>query len=283
MKFPAKIKRKIFGKPKPVVTVLRLSGVIGDTGGFRREGLTLRALSEPLEAAFAYKKAKAVALVINSPGGSPVQSSLIGKRIRALAKEHKKHVIVFVEDVAASGGYWLAAMGDEIYIDESSILGSIGVVSQGFGFPELLEKIGVQRRVYTSGKSKSQLDPFKAEQEQDVVMLKDLQNLVHEQFINVIKERRGSKLASDMPELFDGSIFVGARAVEKGLADGFGETRSKLQEKYGKNVKLKVIPSMPQGLLQKLSGKSSGIASPNLASELVSAVENRLHWAKYGI
>jgi len=210
--------------PAPKVAVVRLTGAIG-AGGTLRGGLTLAGLADPLERAFSLPGAKAVALSINSPGGSPVQSALIAQRIRDLAEEKNVKVYAFCEDVAASGGYWLACAADEIYASESSIVGSIGVVSAGFGFPELLRRYGVERRVYTSGERKVILDPFDEEKEEDIARLKAIQEQVHESFKTMVRSRRGQRLKGDEATLFNGDFWVGQSAYELGLIDGIADLR----------------------------------------------------------
>ncbi|WP_026381128.1 S49 family peptidase [Afifella pfennigii] len=236
----------------PVVPVVRLSGTIGRVSRFR-PGLSLGSVAGPLKKAFAIKSAKAVALVVDSPGGAPVQSHLIYKRIRALAEEKEKHVIVFVEDVCASGGYMIACAGDEIICDPASIVGSIGVVSAGFGFVDAIHKLGIERRVYTSGESKVILDPFQPEKAEDVARLKAIQEEVHELFIDLVRARRGAVLAED-PEIFSGAFWSGKRAVSLGLADRLGDMRQVLREKYGDKVRLKLIGG-ERGLFGLRSGR----------------------------
>jgi signal peptide peptidase SppA len=218
-----------------------------------------------------------VALAVNSPGGSPVQSALIAKRIRALAAEKEVPVFAFCEDVAASGGYWLACAGDEIYADGSSIIGSIGVVSAGFGFPALLEKIGVERRVHTSGTKKAILDPFRPENPDDVEHLKELQEDIHSQFKDYVRARRGDRLAAGEDVLFTGEFWTGSRAVELGLVDAIGDLRGVMREKYGEKVRLQVVGER-KSWLQKRFGLDAA-----WADELVAAVETRLAWARYGL
>ncbi|MCF1504452.1 S49 family peptidase [Afifella sp. H1R] len=226
-------------KAEPVVPVIRMSGTIGRGSRFR-PGLTLASVAGPLKKAFDNKKAEAVAIIIDSPGGSPVQSHMIYKRIRALAEEKQKRVFIFVEDVCASGGYMIACAGDEIIVDPASIVGSIGVVSAGFGFVDAIHKLGIERRVYTSGESKVILDPFQPEKPEDVRRLKVIQEEVHELFIDLVKKRRGSVLADD-PEIFSGLFWSGKTAVSLGLADRLGDMRHVLREKYGDKVRLKLI------------------------------------------
>jgi serine protease SohB len=224
-----------FLKKRPQVAVIRLQGMIAASTGAAR--LNDVALAPLIEAAFTRGKPAAVALVINSPGGSPVQSALIAARIRRLADKHETPVLAVVEDVAASGGYWLATAADEIFVDPNSIVGSIGVISAGFGLHDFIARYGIERRVYTSGTSKSQLDPFKPENPDDVSRLRDLQNQIHQNFITQVKERRGAKLADR--DLFTGEFWVGTTAVDLGLADGLGHLVPVLQSRFGDKVRLR--------------------------------------------
>lgn len=269
----------------PIVPVLRLSGTIGMATPLR-PGLSLAATAGPIERAFSMSKAPVVAIVINSPGGSPVQSSLIHQRIRQLAEEKEKKVYVFCEDVAASGGYYLAAAGDEIYADPSSIIGSIGVISAMFGLDKAIEKIGVERRVYTAGTSKSQLDPFKPENPADVAKLRAVQDDIHDVFIGVVKERRAGKLTGQDTELFSGAFWSAKQALDLGLIDGIAEVRSKMQEVVGKKAKLRLVPMGRGGLLsflkRPLGAFPSGSGLLN-ADDLLSTVEERAIWARYGL
>jgi len=271
---------------RPFVPVLRFHGPIGMATPLR-PGLTLGAFSNAIEKAFLVSKLPAVAVIVNSPGGSPVQSNLLFKRIRQLAVEKKKRVYVFCEDVAASGGYFLAIAGDEIYADPSSIIGSIGVVSRSFGFVDLLEKIGVERRVYTAGINKNQLDPFLPEDADDVARLKAIQRDVHDIFIGLVKERRLGKLKAPDTELFSGAFWSAARAVEFGLVDGIADIRSKMQDIFGEKIRLKVIEPEKPGLLARLrrTPGAIGIQTPALAfaDDLVSAVETRTLWSRFGL
>ncbi|MBY0226718.1 MAG: S49 family peptidase [Hyphomicrobium sp.] len=273
----------------PVVPVLRLSGAIGMATPLR-PGLSIATLAEPLQKAFEMSKTPAVALIINSPGGSAVQSSLILKRIRALAEEFEKKVHVFLEDVAASGGYYLAIGGDEIYAEPSSIVGSIGVISSGFGFVEAIDKLGIQRRVYTAGRSKAILDPFLPEKPEDIERLSALQRDAHDVFIGAVKERRAGKLKGPDAELFSGAFWSGKQALEFGLIDGISDIRSRMRELYGDDVKLKVVPVERPGLLSRLRRTPSldGLASltgsnATLTDELLSTLETRALWARYGL
>ena len=236
-----------------IIPTLRLSGIIGQAGMFR-SGLTLNTLDKLIEKLFSDKKSPAVALIINSPGGSPTQSSLIAERIISKSKEKNKKVLAFVEDVAASGGYWLACAADEIFIDQNSIIGSIGVISPSFGFVELIKKIGVERRVYTSGKSKSFLDPFKAEKEEDINRLKIIQEQIHENFISYVKKRRGLKIKTNQEnEIFSGLFWVGQKAIDLGLADEVGSMHEIIKKRFGKKAKIKIIDQKKSFIQRKLS------------------------------
>jgi signal peptide peptidase SppA len=277
-----------------VIPVLRFSGAIGMATPLR-PGLSLATIAGQLDKAFDMK-GPAVAIAINSPGGSPVQSSLIFKRVRQLAEEKKKRVYVFCEDVAASGGYYLAIAGDEIYADASSIVGSIGVISSGFGFDKAIEKLGVERRVYTAGLSKGSLDPFLPEKADDVERLKALQRDVHDVFIGVVKDRRAAKLKGQDAELFSGAFWSGPKAMELGLIDGIVDMRSKMREIYGDKVRLRAIAAAGGGLLGRLrrfpsiapisvAGSSAGgnVLNFAIADDMLSAIETRSLWARYGL
>ena len=265
-----------------VVPVVRLSGVIGAVTPLR-PGMTLASVAKILDRAFSTRNAKAVALVINSPGGSPVQSRQIFLRIRQLAAEKKLPVLVFVEDVAASGGYMIACAGDEIFCDPSSILGSIGVVGGTFGFSDLIKKIGVERRLYTAGEHKASLDPFLPEDPEDVARLKSLQREIHAIFIALVKQGRTGRLKGDESKLFSGEYWAGETSVQMGLADGIGDLRSVLKARYGDKVSMPVI-APPTGLLSGLLGRKSAgtVGLSGLPEELVSALETRAIWARYG-
>ena len=271
-----------------VVPVVRLSGVIGAVTPLR-PGLTLAGVAKVLERAFAYRHAKAVALVINSPGGSPVQSRQIYLRIKQLAAEKKLPVLVFVEDVAASGGYMIACAGDEIICDPSSILGSIGVVGGSFGFQEAIRRLGIERRLYTAGAHKAMLDPFLPENPDDVAKLKAIQREIHQIFISLVKDSRGARLKGTDDTLFTGEYWAGDTSVALGLADSIGDLRSTLRARYGEKVLTPVI-AQPTGLLSGLLGRKSPGAGQlsamesmaRLPDELISAVETRAIWAKFG-
>jgi signal peptide peptidase SppA len=280
---PARLRRG-----RAIVPVVRLSGVIGAVTPLR-PGMSLAGVARTLERAFAVKNAKAVALVINSPGGSPVQSRQIYLRIRQLAAEKTLPVLVFVEDVAASGGYMIACAGDEIFCDPSSILGSIGVVGGSFGFQELIQKIGVERRLYTAGAHKAMLDPFLPENPDDVARVKALQREIHTVFIELVKQSRGGRLKGTEDVLFTGEYWAGERSIALGLADAIGDLRSTLRARYGEKVQTPVI-APASGMLSGLLGRRSagtgtldsldGIAG--LPDELISALETRAIWAKFG-
>ena len=253
----------------PVVSVVRLDGIIASGSG----RLNDQTLAPVIEAAFRRGKPRAVALAINSPGGSPAQSSLIGARIRRLAAEHKVPVHAFVEDLAASGGYWLASAADDIWVDANSIVGSIGVIYAGFGFDGLIERYGVERRVHTAGERKSMLDPFRPENPEDVARLRDWQAQIHASFIDHVRSRRGDRL-NEAEELFDGSIRIGAKAVEAGLADGIDHLVPKMKALYGE--KLRIVPYGPRRPLLRRFGLS-------LMEDAMGLAEERALRARYGV
>lgn len=282
---PAKYRKSV-----PVIPVVRLKGVISASGSPFNPGLSLAGVAELLNKAFSDKRAPAVAISVNSPGGSPVQSRLIYKRIRDLAEEHKKPVYVFTEDAAASGGYMIAVAGDEIIADPSSIIGSIGVISASFGFVEAIKKIGVERRVYTAGGNKSTLDPFKPEKKADVDRLKKLQLEIHQVFIDLVKDRRGDKLAEN-PDLFTGQFWAGEAAKELGLVDHIGDMRSFLKERFGEKTELRLI-SPQRGLFGRrpMTGVGSKLGNADisaLSSEALdgamAAIDERALWSRLGL
>ncbi len=265
-----------FFKKKKIVSHIKLSGVIGNVGKFK-EGIDYSGQEEIIKKAFSVKKSLVVAISINSPGGSPVQSHLLYKFIREQAKKHKKKVIVFTEDVAASGGYLIACAGDEIYSNPSSIVGSIGVIYSSFGFKDLIKKIGIQRRVYTAGKNKSTLDPFLEEKEEDINRLKSIQLELHEEFINVVEESRAAKLKKDSGvELFSGEFWSGKKAKELGLIDGLGNADQILKEKFGEDVEIKKFEKSKGWLAKKLS------SSEYQTEKLINVLEERSIWQRYG-
>lgn len=274
--------RRMVGSEPPVVSVLRLSGAIGMSTGLRR-GLSLATSVDTIAKLFADKSVAAAAVVINSPGGSPVQSALIHDRIRALAKEKGIKVLTFAEDVAASGGYMLLLAGDEIYAHENSIVGSIGVVSAGFGFQGLIEKLGVERRVHTSGERKAMLDPFKPENPRDAEHLEELQRQVHESFKAMVRARRPGKLKGNEADLFSGLFWTGAKAKDFGLIDGLGDLRSVCREKFGEDVEFRVIQPRRSWLGTERSGVGVAPALEFRAESLIEAIEDRALWARFGL
>lgn len=267
-----------------VIPVVRLQGTIMAGGGQLRPSLSLASVAGVLEKAFSFKDAPAVAIAINSPGGSPVQSRLIYQRIRDLAEDKNKRVIVFVEDVAASGGYMIALAGDEIVADPSSIVGSIGVVSASFGFTEMMRKIGIERRVHTAGANKAVLDPFQPEKEEDVERLKALQLEVHQTFIDLVKDRRGDRLDTT-PDLFTGLFWTGKRGLQLGLVDRLGDIRGTLRERYGKKTRLRLV-SPPRSLFSRrlgLFGIGGEDGLGDVGAGLLRAAEDRALWARFGL
>jgi len=273
----------------PVVPVLRFAGPIGAAVPLR-PGLSIAHAASAIEKAFDMSKCPAVAIVINSPGGSAVQSNLIFRRIRQLAEEKKKTVYTFCEDVAASGGYYLAVAGDEIYADASSIVGSIGVIFSGFGFVKAIEKLGIERRVYTAGISKDSLDPFRPERPEEVEQIKSVQRDVHDVFIGIVKERRAGRLRGADSDMFSGAFWSAPKAMELGLVDGISDVRTKMRELYGDKVRLKVVPLEKGGLLSRLRRSPASTGYEELttgrlafAEDLISAVEARALWSRYGL
>jgi serine protease SohB len=272
-----------FRGDRPVVPVVRLSGVIGFSTPLR-PGLSMAGIARTLDRAFAFGNAAAVALVINSPGGSPTQSHLIFRRIRELAEEKKRTVIAFVEDAAASGGYMIACAADEIIADPYSIVGSIGVVGGSFGFDKLIAKIGIERRLYTSGEHKAMLDPFLPESPGDVERLKQLQREIHDDFIALVKSRRGGKLDGPEESLFSGEYWTGRRALTLGLVDGVGELRNTLHARFGDKVVTPLISAERRLFGRRVSGVNGGAFIPaGLAEDIISALEARALWARYGL
>ena len=272
----------LFRRTTPIVSVLRLNGVIASSGMPMRQNLHLAGLAEAIQRAFETKGAKAVALAINSPGGSPVQSALIAGRIRALAKEKDLPVYSFVEDVAASGGYWLACAGDEIFADRSSIVGSIGVIAAGFGFVEAIRKLGIERRVYTEGDHKTLLDPFRPEDQDDVKRLKALQREIHDSFKLYVQERRGRRLKGEDRTLFNGDIWTGQGALEHGLIDGLGDLRNVMRDRFGDKVRFRVA-NQPKGWLRRRVGFAAAGAGEEAVSAVLGTLEARAAWARFGL
>jgi signal peptide peptidase SppA len=276
-----------FRNPPPVVPVIRLAGPIGQIGVLR-SGLALARLASVIERAFAARDLKAVALVVNSPGGSAVQSALIAKRVRDIAGEKNIPVYAFVEDVAASGGYWLACAADEIYANASSVVGSIGVISASFGLHEAIHKLGVERRVYTAGEKKMMLDPFQPENPDDVERLQALQQEIHRNFQDWVRERRGVRLRGLDSDLFSGEFWSGTRAAQLGLVDGIDDLRSHMRRRFGDTVRLRLV-SAPTPWIRRWFGPHTGsMAPPRLlpeswADDVVSAVEARALWSRFGL
>jgi len=280
-KFLKLLPLKRFRNPDPVVAVLRLHGVIGRMGPVGSGGLTHNGLEKTIEKAFSVKRLSAVALSINSPGGSPVQSSLIARRIRELAEEKDIPVYGFVEDVAASGGYWLACAADEIFADENSIIGSIGVISSGFGFTEAIEKLGVERRVHTSGKNKAMLDPFQPEDPKEIEKLTAIQKEIHESFKNLVKERRGERIKAGEEELFEGDIWTGRGAEAIGLIDGLGELRSVMKKRLGEKTRFRNVSQRTNPIRRLLGGGESRLRGQLLTGAAV--LEEWSLWKRYGL
>ena len=274
---------KRFYADAPVVPVVRLTGVIGAALPFR-SGLSLSSCSATLERAFGMKGVKAVAIAVNSPGGSAVQSHLIFRRIRSLAEEKKLPVLVFAEDAAASGGYMIACAGDEIFADPSSLVGSIGVVSAGFGFEKLLDRLGVERRVHTAGRNKAMLDPFRPEDPEDVERLKEIQAHVHEVFVSLVRDRRGERLRGKPERLFSGAVWAGGDALGLGLVDGIGDLRTVLRERFGRKVKLVTVGPGRPSLLGRWFGRQPAIGGGLIdPADLLAAIEERATWSRLGL
>jgi signal peptide peptidase SppA len=270
---------------RPVVAVVRLHGVISPTPSpVGRGAINLAGVESALKRAFAHDRLVAVALAVNSPGGAATQSALVADRIRGLADEREVPVLAFCEDVAASGGYWLACAADEIYAHATSLVGSIGVVSSGFGMAGLLERFGVERRVHTAGDRKVRLDPFRPEQPDDVEWLARLQGDLHEQFVAWVRARRGDRLTGDGEDLFSGEVWTGTKAAELGLVDGLGTLREVLAKRFADAHVLAVEPKRPLLARLGMAGVTSRLGSP--ADHLLAAVdllEQRATWSRFGL
>ena len=279
---PREIIKNLKNRP-PVVGAVRLAGVIAASAGPGRQSLNLSQQEKLLEAAFSLKRLKAVAVYLNSPGGSPVQSALLHDRLRALAAEKEVPLFVFCEDVAASGGYWIACAGDEVYANENSIIGSIGVISASFGFEEMIAKIGVERRIHTAGRQKSFLDPFREENEDDVARLKELQGHIHDAFKRHVETRRGSRLAEDREKLFSGEFWSGAEAKKLGLIDEIGDAHQVLREKFGDKVKIHEIEQRKGWLQRRLNFGMDGRVTGELVENLVFTLGARALWQRFGL
>ena len=279
-----------FRRDRPVVPVVRLTGIVGFSTPLR-PGLTLAGLARTLERAFAIRQAATVAVLVNSPGGSPVQSHLIFRRIRQLAEQHQRRVIAFIEDAGASGGYMIACAADEIVADQHSIVGSIGVVGGSFGFDKMIGKLGIERRLYTSGEHKAMLDPFLPENPDDVERLKKLQREIHDDFIALVKARRAGKLSGSEESLFSGEYWTGRHALNLGLVDAIGDLRSVLRARFGDKVYMPLI-TPERGFFGRrafgigpnpLMGTGLHAAPLGLAEDMISALEARALWARYGL
>ena len=275
-----KLPMERFRNPPPQVAVLRLDGLIGRRGP---RGLSLRRFAGALERAFSLRNLKAVALAINSPGGSPAQSSLLFRRIRQLAQEKDVPVVAFTEDVAASGGYWLALAADEIFAEDTSLVGSIGVITASFGFAEVLRRLGVQRRLYTAGENKSLLDPFLAEDPKGVERLTALQRDMHDVFKDMVRARRGARLRVEESTVFSGEVFTGRRALELGLVDGIGDLRGVMRQRYGDTVRLRAVEPERRRLLLPRFGLPRRPDIGDIAGDFLARLEERLIWARFGL
>ena len=276
-----KIPLERFRNPPPQVAVLRFDGIIGMRGP---RALSLRRFAAALERAFSLRNLKAVAIAVNSPGGSPAQSSLLCRRIRQLAEEKELPVVAFAEDIAASGGYWLALAADEVFAQETSLLGSIGVITASFGFADALRKLGVQRRLYTAGENKSLLDPFLTEDPRGIERLTALQRDMHESFKELVRTRRGTKLKGEEAAIFSGEVFTGTRALELGLIDGIGDLRGVMRQRYGDTVRLRAVePERRRFGLLSWFGLPRRPDIADIASDLLARLEERMIWAKFGL
>ena len=273
----------MFISKKSIVSIIKLSGIISSEGRLgSKGGLNLNDLSDSLTKAFTYKNSKAVVLLVNSPGGSPVQSALIANRIRELSKDKEIPVYCFIEDLAASGGYWLSCAADKIYSMESSIIGSIGVISAGFGAVEAIKKIGIERRVYSQGKNKGLLDPFLPEKKEDIDQIKTIQKELHLQFITWVKKRRGKRLKGTDSELFNAGIWSGKRAKELGLVDGIGDYYTVIKNIFGEDIKFKDFSKKTSWIKQRFLSKGN-YYNENIIGDFINKIEERIIWSKYGL
>ena len=273
-----------FLKKKKIIPVVYMSGIIGDIGGLRK-GITLSSIEDLLEKAFKIKKSAAVAIIINSPGGSPVQSSLIYKRIKKLSKKNKTKVIFFVEDVAASGGYYIACAGDEIYVDENSIVGSIGVIYTSFGFDKLIKKYGIERRIFTTGKYKSILDSFQKQKLSDVKKLKSIQTEIFKNFKDIVLKSRIKKINKQNKNIFSGSFWTGKEAIKLGLVDGIGDLKTIMEKKFGEKlryVSIKPKKSFLKGILSKSFYSKDLVDTKKIINDMMTYMESRNIWGRYG-
>lgn len=266
---------------KPKVAVLRMAGIIADNSQVRRAGINFEKFKKPIEKAFDVPGVKAIALVINSPGGAPAQCALIASHMRALSDEKEVPIYTFVEDVAASGGYWIACIGEEIYAQSTSIVGSIGVISAGFGLEEFIKRYDVSRRVYTSGKDKSFLDPFKPERAEDVARLKDIQRAMHADFKVWVAERRAGRLSGDEETIMEGAFWTGRQALDYGLIDGIDSVQSVMKDKLGEDARFIEIEVEKKSLLSMLP--LIGDAKGDLMIDALDAIDAKTHWSRYGL
>jgi signal peptide peptidase SppA len=275
----------VFISKKPTVAMIKLSGIISSESRLGGRGsLNLNDLSDSITKAFSFKNIKAVLLLVNSPGGSPVQSALIANRICELSKEKEVPVYCFIEDLAASGGYWLSCAADKVYAMESSIIGSIGVISSGFGAVEALKKLGIERRVYSEGKNKGLLDPFLPEKKEDIDQIKTIQKDLHNQFISWVKKRRGKRLKAKDTELFNAGIWSGAKSKELGLIDGIGDYYSVMKAAFGEDVKFKDFSKKTSWIKQRFFSSSvSFYNEANIVNAFIDSVEEKIIWSKYGL
>lgn len=279
-----RLRTALFGEPAPRVAILRFEGVIASGSGRVRGALNLQAVERAIDQAFAWPGLSAVALVINSPGGSPVQSALIADRLRARAGKKDIPVIAFAEDVAASGGYVLALAGDEIYAHEASVVGSIGVIAGGFGFAGVLDKLGIERRVYTAGEKKVMLDPFQPEKAEDVERVQEIQSAIHDWFKAFVRERRGKRLKGPRARVFSGEVFLGGEAVKLGLADGLADMESVMRERFGETTYFRSFSQKKRGLAGLFGlGEGSRAARGGFAADLLAALEEHGYWSRFGL
>ena len=273
--------------PKPpIVAVIRLTGMISPTPQAFRGNLNLAGLVQQIERAGHTRGVRAIALQVNSPGGSPVQSELIAKRLRAVARESDLPLFAFVEDIAASGGYWLACAADEIYAERSSLIGSIGVVSSGFGFTEAIERHGIERRVHAQGRHKAMLDPFRPENAADVARLEGLQKEIHQAFKDHVRDRRGKRLKGEDDRLFEGDVWTGEGALALGLIDGIGDMRTVMRDRFGKKVQLCVMGPRKSWFRRRLGmsrAPTFDLDPHSVISGVFTAMEERALWARFGL
>ena len=269
--------------PRPTVSVIKLAGLIGRMGPLRGAGLSLEGLERVIERAFAARGVKAVALALNSPGGSPVQSALIARRIRQLADDKGIPVVAFAEDVAASGGYWLACAADEIFADDNSIVGSVGVISSGFGFAEFIARHGIERRVHSAGARKGMLDPFQAERIDDVARLEKIQADIHDNFKELVRSSRGARLKGPEEEIFSGDVWSARQALALGLIDGIGDLRTVMRERFGERVRFRPMTQRKPLLRRRLGFATAGLSAGAVAWEIAAAIEEWAAWRRFGL